>query len=124
MMRRRAMVYEVSDNMPLLQRVWMTFEVPSFSRAAWWYAQFSLTIITLSTVSFCLESEINCKPFSINTHAFVTEENCSAWESTWRGFEIVAVTCFTLLLDSTLERLERTHDREHLRRRHGRPSAM
>ena len=98
-MRRQAMVYEVREprsSMPLAHQVWMTFEVPSFSPLAYWYAQFSLFVITISTVTFCLETEINCKPFSIDTHPFVTAENCGAWEAAWSAAEIVAVVCFPL----------------------------
>jgi hypothetical protein len=95
------MVYEVKEPrsaMPLLHRVWMTFEVPSFSPAAWWYAQFSLAIITISTVTFCLETEINCSDFSVKQHSFVTLDNCAAWENTWKTAELVAVICFTFEL--------------------------
>ena len=97
-MRRQAMVYTVKPNMPLLEQVWMTFEVPSFSRLAFVYAQFSVCIIMLSTVSFCLETEINCKPFSVSAHSFVTPENCETWETAWSACEYVAVTCFSLEL--------------------------
>ncbi len=96
--RRAAMIYEVlvpHSRMPLLHRVWMTLESPAFSPAAFWYAQFSLFIITVSTVTFCLETEINCKPFSIAEHGFVTEDNCQAWENTWVVCEVVAVIAFT-----------------------------
>jgi len=99
--KRAEMIYEVlvpHSRMPLLHRVWMTFESPAFSKAAFWYAQFSLCIITLSTVSFCLETEINCRPFSVSEHAFVTEENCSNWEATWVVNEVIAVVCFTIEL--------------------------
>lgn len=100
-LKRQAMVYEVKEprsSMPLLHRMWMTFEVPSFSPLAYWYAQFSLVIITLSTVTFCLETEINCHPFSVEEHAFVTTENCASWEQTWSICEIVAVACFSIEL--------------------------
>ena len=96
--KRAAMLYEVKtphSSMPLLHQVWMTFEVPSFSSAAFWYAQFSLFIITVSTITFCLETEINCKPFSVATHSFVTDANCETWEQAWIFAEIVAVVCFT-----------------------------
>ena len=99
--KRAAMLYEVlipHSRMPLLHRVWMTFESPSFSSAAFWYAQFSLVIITVSTISFCLETEINCKPFSVREHGFVTEQNCSLWEDLWLYCEVVAVICFTIEL--------------------------
>lgn len=70
--------------------------MPTFSPLAYYNAQFSLGIITLSTVSFCLETEITCEPFSIQSHSFVTAENCEYWESTWSACEIFAVACFTI----------------------------
>jgi len=81
--------------MPLRHRIWMTLESPSFSRAAFWYAQFSLLIIMVSTLSFCLETELNCKEYSIAVHAAVTEENCQSWVDAWYITEIIAVVCFT-----------------------------
>ena len=99
--RRRAMVYEVKEPrslMPLVEQVWMTFESPSFSPIAFWYAQFQLFIITFSTLTFTLETEINCKPFSVAEHGFVTEDNCQAWEAVWSYSEYVAVAVFTFEL--------------------------
>ena len=81
--------------MPLKARIWMTFEAPSFSPIAFWYAQFSLVIITVSTLTFCLETEINCEPFSVESHSFVTADNCGVWEETWKFAEIAAIVCFT-----------------------------
>ena len=86
------------SRMPLKHRIWMTFESPSFSRAAFWYAQFSLLIITTSTITFCLESELNCKAFSVQGHNFVTDSNCETWENAWVVCEVVAVVCFTVEL--------------------------
>ena len=99
--RRAQMLYPVvtpHSLMPLKHRVWMTFESPSFSRTAFWYAQFSLLIITSSTITFCLESELNCKEFSVQGHDFVTEQNCASWENAWVMCEVVAVVCFTVEL--------------------------
>jgi hypothetical protein len=99
--RRAAMVYEVKEprsSMPLKEQLWMTFESPSFSPVAFWYAQFSLVIITVSTLTFCLETELNCKDFSLAEHTFVTHENCAAWEEAWTVAEYVAVIVFSVEL--------------------------
>lgn len=99
--KRLLMLYPIlqpQSRMPISHRIWMTFEMPSFSSAAFWYAQFSLLIITVSTITFCLESELNCKPFSVDTHALVTDDNCLQWEFAWYLAEIIAVACFTVEL--------------------------
>ena len=85
--RRKAMVYEVQEprsSMPFLEQVWMTFEVTSFSPLAFWYAQFQLLVILFSTLSFTLETEINCKDFSLAEHGFLSSNNCKVWESIWQ----------------------------------------
>ena len=99
--RRRAMVYEVKEPrslMPFIEQVWMTFESTSFSPLAFWYAQFQLIVILISTLSFTLETEINCKDFSIAEHGFLTTENCSTWLNAWKWSEYVAVAVFTFEL--------------------------
>ena len=79
------MRYDAAENLTRTQRLWMILDDPSFSRgarlaalgqavlrranyrptcrlaAAFWYAQISLSAILISTVSFCLETEYNCK---------------------------------------------------------------
>ena len=99
--RRKAMVYEVKEprsSMPFIEQVWMTFELTSFSPLAFWYAQFQLLVILFSTLSFTLETELNCKPFSLAEHGFLTPENCGVWESVWTYSEYVAVAVFTFEL--------------------------
>ena len=99
--RRKAMVYEVQEprsSMPFLEQVWMTFEVTSFSPLAFWYAQFQLLVILFSTLSFTLETEINCKDFSLAEHGFLSSNNCKVWESIWQWSEYVAVAVFTFEL--------------------------
>ena len=59
--RLNRMRYEKTDNMPFLHVLWMTLEEPSFSRAAYMYANFSMAIIGLSTICFCLETEFSCR---------------------------------------------------------------
>jgi len=76
----------------------MTFESTSFSPLAFWYAQFQLIVITISTLTFTLETEINCKDFSIAEHGFLTPENCSIWVNVWSYSEYVAVAVFTFEL--------------------------
>ena len=66
--------------------------------AAFLYAQFSLTAILISTVSFCLETEFNCQPALIQVHSVLDEVNCKAWETTWWWFEAIAVIFFTVEL--------------------------
>jgi len=92
------MVYEVKEprsSMPFLERVWMTFESTAFSPLAFWYAQLQLVVILISTLSFTLETELNCKEFSLAEHDFLTPENCEMFELTWTYCEYVAVAVFT-----------------------------
>ena len=42
------------------QKIWMTLDDPSFSKLSFCYAQFSLGVIVVSTLSFCLETELTC----------------------------------------------------------------
>jgi len=52
-------------------------------------------VILVSTLTFTLETEINCKPFSLDEHDFLTTENCLVFEDIWKHSEIVAVSVFT-----------------------------
>jgi len=76
----------------------MLLDDPSFSKGSFMYAQLSLTAILISTVSFCLETELNCSPELIVLHDVLTEDNCSTWELTWWYFEAIAVIFFTVEL--------------------------
>jgi len=76
------------------QKLWMTLDDPSFSKASFWYAQFSLLIIIVSTLSFCLETELNCELAA--DHAWLlSEKSCQSWEDAWKGLEQVAVYIFS-----------------------------
>jgi len=92
------MHYDPDDELTCMQRMWMLLDDPSFSRGSFMYAQLSLTAILISTVSFCLETELNCEPSLIVIHDVLTEENCATWELTWWYFEAVAVIFFTVEL--------------------------
>ena len=94
--RQQTMRYNApKDQLLWYQKIWMTLDDPGFSTASFWYAQFSLVIITVSTVTFCLETEINCQEFSQAGHGFVTADNCETWEGIWKYAEYIAVACFT-----------------------------
>eukprot|EP00908_Phaeocystis_cordata_P015589 Transcript_26743.p1 GENE.Transcript_26743~~Transcript_26743.p1 ORF type:complete len:507 (-),score=213.53 Transcript_26743:427-1947(-) len=97
--RTDTMRFDPNDNLTWVQSMWMTLDEPSFSRAAFYYAQLSLTAILISTVTFCLETEFNCSPALIVQHkAILTDSNCESWVSTWWWFEACAVIFFTVEL--------------------------
>lgn len=87
------------SNAPLMwyQKVWMTLDDPNFSKLAFIYAQFSLVVIVVSTLSFCLETELNCDPLLQETHAKLYRDTggCEKWETAWKWLEQVAVYIFT-----------------------------
>jgi len=110
----RRMRYDVTADMPFLHKIWMTLDDPAFSRNAYIYANFSLSIIAVSTMSFCLETEFSCslcnelcgnrtadvsvEPASLPAWpcSFLNDSNCKRWEQAWSVIEILAVICFTL----------------------------
>ena len=82
------------------QKIWMTLDDPSFSKASFWYAQFSLGVIVVSTLSFCLETELTCTLKDDHEWLFVNastngENTCGRWEDTWKFLEMVAVYIFS-----------------------------
>jgi len=90
------MRYLITDESPFLHHLWMTLDDPTHSTLSYCYAQFSLFIISASTVSFCLETEFNCS--MIDEWHSVTPANCSAWELAWVWLEGIAVVIFTIEL--------------------------
>ena len=91
--RLRRMKYVKREGMPLHETVWMTLDDPTFSRTAYLYANFSITLIVVSTITFCLETDFQCD--NVADHIFLTEDNCVDWEVAWTWFEAFAVFCFT-----------------------------
>ena len=54
-LQRRYSDYGVEgENAPLRERMWKTFEDPQYSKVAFYYSQVQLSVILLSTLSFCL----------------------------------------------------------------------
>ena len=108
-LQRRYSDYGVEgENAPLRERMWKTFEDPQYSKVAFYYSQVQLSVILLSTLSFCLETELNCEPFPSHTADYVphkhfvglnntvlSAENCQAWLATWLYIEWVSIIAFT-----------------------------
>ena len=97
-----AMRYTVSPDMPLYAKIWMTLDDPTFSDLALHYSRFSFWIIVFSVTAFCFESDMNCETIqqgidgNFTFHeAFVTSENCRAWEGLWRVVEVGSIIVFT-----------------------------
>ena len=108
-LQRRYSDYGVEgENAPLRERMWKTFEDPQYSKVAFYYSQVQLSVILLSTLSFCLETELNCEPFPSHAADYVphkhfvglnntvlSAENCQAWLATWLYIEWVSIIAFT-----------------------------
>lgn len=92
------MRYDPSEELTMLQRLWMILDDPAFSRVSFVYAQLSLTAILVSTISFCLETELNCEPGLVVMHSALDVHNCKTWVRTWEWIETVAVLFFTVEL--------------------------
>jgi len=103
------MRYRVSAGMPLRHKVWMTLDDPTFTnpdreglllhKLASHWATFSVLLIVSSTLTFLLESELNCIEKTQGAPPYgselVTAANCEQWEWAWVGVEICAVSVFT-----------------------------
>ena len=98
--RQHSMQFDKTMNLNRRQKLWMLLDDPSFSSASFYYANFSMLIILISTISFCLESEFNCQNVDLHTHLLnYTLPNgqlaCKEWEGTWWWFECLAVAFFS-----------------------------
>ena len=98
--RQHSMQFDKTMNLNGRQKLWMLLDDPSFSSASFYYANFSMLIILISTISFCLESEFNCQNVDLHTHLLnYTLPNgqlaCKEWEETWWWFECLAVAFFS-----------------------------
>ena len=98
--RQHSMQFDKTMNLNRRQKLWMLLDDPSFSSASFYYANFSMLIILISTISFCLESEFNCQNVDLHTHLLnYTLPNgqlaCEEWEGTWWWFECLAVAFFS-----------------------------
>jgi len=98
--RQHSMQYDKTMDLTRAQKLWMLLDDPSFSSASFYYANFSMLIILISTISFCLESEFNCLNVDLHPHLLnYTMPNgelaCEEWEATWWWFECLAVAFFT-----------------------------
>jgi hypothetical protein len=98
--RQQTMRYNApKDQLLWYQKIWMTLDDPGFSTASFWYAQFSLAIIVIATVSFCLETELNCNEHIKHEHASLFKtSSCEDWENMWWQLECVMVILFTVEL--------------------------
>ena len=98
--RQHSMQFDKTMDLNRSQKLWMLLDDPSFSSASFYYANFSMLIILISTISFCLESEFNCMNVDLHPHLLnYTLPNgqlaCDEWEKTWWWFECLAVVFFT-----------------------------
>ena len=98
--RQHSMQFDKTMDLNRSQKLWMLLDDPSFSSASFYYANFSMLIILISTISFCLESEFNCMNVDLHPHLLnYTMPNgelaCEEWEATWWWFECLAVAFFT-----------------------------
>jgi len=98
--RQHSMQFDKTMDLNRAQKLWMLLDDPSFSSASFYYANFSMLIILISTISFCLESEFNCMNVDLHPHLLnYTLPNgqlaCDEWEKTWWWFECLAVVFFT-----------------------------
>ena len=98
--RQHSMQFDKTMNLNRRQKLWMLLDDPSFSSASFYYANFSMLVILISTISFCLESEFNCQNVDLHTHLLnYTLPNgqlaCEEWEGTWWWFECLAVAFFS-----------------------------
>ena len=98
--RQQTMRYNApKDQLLWYQKIWMTLDDPGFSTASFWYAQFSLAIIVIATVSFCLETELNCNEHIKHEHADLFKgSSCEDWENMWWHLECIMVILFTVEL--------------------------
>ena len=111
------MRFPVGPNMPWRHKLWMTLDDPTFidldatsflrRRAARHLALTSVFLIVASTFAFLLETDWNCKPKGdvqavdpskspVLGYAWVTPENCEAYEAAWATVETVTVVCFSI----------------------------
>jgi hypothetical protein len=98
--RQHSMQFDKTMDLNRAQKLWMLLDDPSFSSTSFYYANFSMLIILISTISFCLESEFNCMNVDLHPHLLnYTLPNgqlaCDEWEKTWFWFECLAVVFFT-----------------------------
>ena len=98
--RQHSMQFDKTMSLNRRQKLWMLLDDPSFSSASFYYANFSMLVILISTISFCLESEFNCQNVDLHTHLLnYTLPNgqlaCEQWEGTWWWFECLAVAFFS-----------------------------
>ena len=98
--RQHSMQFDKTMDLNRAQKLWMLLDDPSFSSASFYYANFSMLIILISTISFCLESEFNCLNVDLHPHLLnytlpSGQLACDEWEKTWWWFECLAVVFFT-----------------------------